>query len=167
MAVGFPGLVAVKLVEYLRGLVCLLHWKEVFGESSSFENYYLSIAVVFAFVPLLLIAILYIIISLKLKSQKIPGEQSANVGQQRQQRERNVLKMEIAIVLGFAVCWLPLAISGFLVTFAENMIRSCGFLYFITVGNFMARANCAINPCICFIFSRNYWEGLKRLSLHK
>ena len=60
--------------------------------------------VVFNFIPLGLIAILYIIIYLKLKSHKIPGEQLANVGKQRQQRERNVLKMTIAIVLGFAVC---------------------------------------------------------------
>ena len=163
ITVASPGLVAVKLVEYQRGLVCLMHWKEVFGESSSFEDYYMSIAVVFVFIPLLLIAILYITIYIKLKSQKIPGEQSFSVGQQRQQRERNVLKMAIAIVLELAVCWLPFAIGGFFLAYAENMIRSCVFLYFITVANFTARANCAMNPCICFIFSRNYREGLKTL----
>ena len=120
-------------------------------------------AVVFALIPSLLIAILYIVIYVKLKSQKIPGEHSVNAEQQRQQTERSVLKMAIAIVLGFAVCWLPFAIGGFLIAFAENMITSCGVLSFITVGNFMACANCAINPCICFIFSRNYREGLKTL----
>jgi len=61
--------------------------------------------------------LLYTAVSTKVVPQKrksvrdkIPGEQSANAGQQRQQRERNILKMAIAIVLGFAVCWLPLAI---------------------------------------------------------
>ena len=58
------------------------------------------------FIPLVLIAVLYIIIYLKLKSQTIPGEQSANASQQRQQRERNVLKMTTAIVLGFASMYL-------------------------------------------------------------
>ena len=62
----------------------------------------MSYLIVFNFVPLVLIVVLYIIIYLKLKSQMIPGEQSANAGQQRQQRERNVLKMAIVIVLGFA-----------------------------------------------------------------
>ena len=64
--------------------------------------------------PWVLITILYIIIYLKLKSQTIPGEQSANAGQQRQQRERNVLKMAIAIVFEFAVRTLPLSIFWFI-----------------------------------------------------
>ena len=160
MAVYSPYLFAVKLVEYPGALVCELRWKEVFGESSSYGNYGLSIVIIFDLMPLVLIAILYIIIYIKLKSQKIPGEQSANAGQQRQQRERNVLKMAIAIVLGFAVCWLPYSIIWFLRLFTWN-IKSCGFEHFSSVAFVMFCANCAINPCICFIFSRNYREGLK------
>ena len=162
MAFLSPYLFAPELLEYTGRLVCRLHWKEYFGESSSIENYHLSLFVVFVFIPFFVIAILYIIIFLKLKSQRKPGEQSANAGQQRQQRERNVLKMAIAIVLGFAVCWLPFTITGLLMYFASD-IWSCGFEYFFSVAFFMARANCAINPCICFIFSRNYREGLKTL----
>jgi len=185
MACLCPYLFFYKLVEYHERLVCHWHWEEAFGESSA-ENYFVSLFVVLFFVPFVVIAILYIIIFLKLKSQRKPGEQSANAGQQRQQRERNVLKMAIAIVLGFAVCWLPNAIGGLLLFFASDIlfhyylfygsrklclvlfifasdIRSCGFHYFSIVASFMAQANCAINPCICFIFSRNYRDGLKTL----
>ena len=162
MAIQSPELVAVKLVEYPGGLVCSRHWNEAFGESWSIENYYVLILVIFFIIPLMLIAILYIIIYLKVKSQKIPGEELANFGQQRLQRKRNVLKMAFAIVLGFAVCWLPLIIFWFLFFFTSD-IWSCGSQYFIIVAFFMARANCAINPCICFIFSRNYREGLNNL----
>ena len=116
-----PVLFVNKLVEYPEGLFCERHWNEVFGESSSPENYIMSNLVVFLFIPLVLIAILYNVIYLKLKSQKIPGEQSANAGQQRHQRKRNVLKMAIAIVLGFAVCWLPLAIFWFISLFAHTI----------------------------------------------
>ena len=130
MAVFSPYLFAYKLVEYPGGLVCGLRWKEVFGESSSFEHYALSIWMIFILIPLVLIAILYIIIYIKLKSQKTPGEQSANAGQQRQQRERNVLKMAIAIVLGFAVSWLPFCIFWFHVYSVAPDIWSCGFLNF-------------------------------------
>ncbi|XP_020611475.1 neuropeptide FF receptor 2-like [Orbicella faveolata] len=162
MAIQSPELVALKLVEYPGGLVCSRHWNEAFGESWSVENYYVLILVIFFIIPLMLIAILYIIIYLKVKSQKIPGEELANFGQQRLQRKRNVLKMAFAIVLGFAVCWLPLIIFWFLFFFTSD-IWSCGSQYFIIVAFFMARANCAINPCICFIFSRNYREGLNNL----
>ena len=127
------------------------------------KNYHLAIVVVHIFIPWVLIAILYIIIFLKLKSQKIrPGEQSANVDEQRQQRERNVLKVAIATVLGFAICWLPV-ITRHLVFFTSDIEMSCGLQYFSSVAFLMANANCAMNPSICFIFSRNYREGLKTL----
>ena len=166
IAVNSPELFALKVVEYPGKLVCERRWNEVFGESSSFENYLLSYKVVFTFIPLVLIAILYIIIYLKLKSQKIPGEQSSNAGQQRQQRERNVLKMAIAIVLGFAVCWLPNAIYLFILVLTDIVIwPNCGVPYYSSgyVVHFMALANCAVNPCICFIFSSNYRRELKAL----
>ena len=159
-----PYLFAIKLVKYPQGLECGMHWSEVFGETLPFENYFVAFSVVFIFIPLVLIAILYIIIFLNLKSQKIPGEQSAkNEAEQRCQRDRNVLKMAIAIVLGFAICWLPFIIMHFLVLFASDITMSCGFQHFYSVAFLMVSANCAINPCICFSFSSNYREGLKTL----
>ena len=162
MAVASPNLFVLGLVEYPGGLVCERNWNDVIEESLSLENYYVAIVVIFFIIPLLLITILYIIIYVKLKSQKIPGEQSANPGQQRHQRERNVLKMAIAIVLGFVVCWLAFVILWFLVLFVSH-IWSCGFQYFYFVAFLTLRANCAINPCVCFIVSRNYREGLQTL----
>ena len=162
IAVNSPKLSVYKLVEYPEKLVCKRRWNEVFGGSSSRENYLLSFIVVFIFIPLVSVAILYIIIYLKLKSQKIPGEQLPSVGQQRHQRELNVLKMAIAIVLGFAICWLPLAIWIILVMFTNTIISpKCAIFHYIV--NFMALVNCAINPCICFIFCRNYRKELKAL----
>jgi len=164
MAISSPYLFGLKLVESHGRLVCLWHWKEAFGESSSIESYFLSLFVVGVFIPFVVIAVLYIIIFLKLKSQRSPGKQSTNAEQQRQQRERNVLKMAIAIVLGFTICFLPYTVSWFasVSRFASDLL-SCGFQYFRSVSYFMFQANCAINPCICFIFSRNYREGLRTL----
>ena len=166
MLILSPELVASKLLEYPGGYVCVKRWNEVFGDTSFL--YHLPAIVVAFFIPLALVAILYIIIFLKLKSQNIPGEQLANERQQRRQRERNVLKMAIAIVLGFSVCLFPLAIHWLLAAFRlNNMLPSCGLQNFRFFAYFMARANCAINPCICFIFSRNYREGLKTLLIDK
>ena len=162
IAVNSTALFAKKLVKYQEKLVCELHWNEVFGGSS--EDYITPYIVVFIFIPLVLVAILYIIIYLKLKSHKIPGEQSANAGHQRRQRERNVLKMTIAIVLGFAVCWLPLGIFWCIDFFTDIILRpNCGISYVLYVVTFMAPAYSAINPCICLIFSRIYRKELKGL----
>ena len=162
MVTWSPYLFVYKLVEYPGGLACTLQWNEVFGESSSFQNYMLATEVVFFHIPLVLIAILYTIVYSKLKSQTPPGEQSVKARQKRVKRERNVLKMSIVIVLGFAVCWLPYSILWILIHFVSG-IRSCGFLYFWFVAKFMSISNCAVNPCICFIFSKSYRQSLRNL----
>ena len=145
--------------------MCLQKWNEAFRETSSQANYFLALIIVLIDIPLVLIAILYLAILFKLKSQKIPGEQPVNAREQREKRERNVLKMSIAIVLVFAICFLPLTACSLLFFFPLDsiMISSCGFQYFRSISYFLAYSNCAINPCICFIFSGNYRQGLKNL----
>ena len=164
MSVSSPYFFSMKLVEYPGRLECQMHWNEVFRETSSFRKYLVAISVVFLCFPLVLIAILYFIIYCKLKLQKVPGEQTANTeAEQRQQRERNVLKMAIATVLRFAVCFVPFNVMYLLVFFGSDITMSCEFQYFASFAFLMLSANCAINPCICFIFSSKYREGLKTL----
>ena len=107
--------------------------------------------------------ILYVTILLKLKSHEIPGEPSVNAEKQRMKRERNVVKMSIAIVLAFATCRLPYTISHLLSFFSSDnsMISSCGFKYFAYIALFLAHSHCAINPWICYNFCGNYRQGLK------
>ena len=161
LALFSPWLFSFKLFEYPGGLACAQKWDEVFGEHLYFGNFMLAITVIIFYTPLVFIAILYTIICVKLRTKTIPGEQSANTRKQRVKRERNVLKMAIAIVLGFAVCWLPF--NMLILFFFVLKMQSCGFQYFRIVSLFMAYANCAINPCICFIFSANYRQALKNL----
>ena len=78
MASLSPYLFAMNLSEYPGGLGCWIHWNQVFGESSSFKNHSLVILVIKIPMPWVLIAILNIITFLKLKSETIPLEQSAN-----------------------------------------------------------------------------------------
>ena len=165
MAVSSPGLLAFKLVEYSGKLACEIRWDEVFGESSSFANYFLALCIVFLYVPTALLIILYSIIVINLKTQIFPGEQSVNAEQQRAKRNRNVLKMAITIVVGFVLCWVPWSIISFLVFCASESDRTlpCGLYLYHGVAHFISLLSFAINPCICFTFSGNYRQGLKRL----
>ncbi|XP_027038237.1 neuropeptide Y receptor type 1-like [Pocillopora damicornis] len=166
VAAYIPKAMAFQLVEYQEGLVCVPKWNEVFGESLSHRNYVFSMLVIFWYVPLVLIAILYMTVVIKLKSQNIPGEGSANGREQQSRRQKNVLKMSIAIVVTFIICWLPGTIRWFLVSYQPDstMTASCGFQYFALIASCLAHFNSAINPCISFIFSGNYHQGLKNLS---
>ena len=164
LALSSPHVFAHKIVEYADGVVsCDMQWSEAFGESSSEVNYFLSGYVVFLHIPISLLIILYSIIVIKLKTQKIPGEQSNNAEEQRAKRNRNVLKMAIVIVVGFLLCWIPLSMTHLLLVFERDRWYNCDIRLFYEIVYFMAVSNSAINPCICFIFSGNYRQGLKRL----
>ena len=159
-----PYLISFKLVRYPERLVCEPRMNTAIGDHSSFEKYVLVITVVYLFTLLVLI-VTYSIIFVKLKLHTVPGEQSAIARQQRVKRERNVLKMAIAIVLGFAACYLPNCIMLFLILFESSLLnlRSCRFQYFSFVALSLAQANCAINPWICLTSSGNYRRALKKL----
>ena len=166
VAANIPNAMTYELVEHKEGMVCVHKWNEVFGESLSYRNYIVSILVVFWYVAMVLIAILYMTVVIKLKSQNIPGEGSANGREQQSRRQKNVLKMSIAIVVTFIVCWLPATIWWFLILYPPDstVTASCGFQYFRVIAFCVAHSNSAINPCISFIFSGNYRQGLKNLS---
>ena len=166
VAANIPNAMTYELVEHKEGMVCVRKWYEVFGESLSYRNYIVSMLVVFWYVAMVLIAILYMTVVIKLKSQNIPGEGSANGREQQSRRQKNVLKMSIAIVVTFIVCWLPATIWWFLILYPPDstVTASCGFQYFRVIAFCVAHSNSAINPCISFIFSGNYRQGLKNLS---
>ena len=165
MAIYCPYVFARKLVKIQGKLSCELMWNDAFGELSSLKNYYIAMFIILAVIPFTLMAVLYSIIICSLRSQKMPGGESVNAKEQekRVRRDRNVLKMVIAIVLGFALCWAPFNVQAFLTFFVwdKNPAPSCGFRAFGFFALFMAYANCAINPCICFTFSSNYRKGFK------
>ena len=163
MAINSPYLFAFRLVEYQERLACKRRWKEAFGGSSSEANYFLGRYVVLFDIPLALITILYTIIVFKLKSQKFPSEQPADAVEKRAKRNKKVLKLAIAIVSGFTVCWIPASILILLKFFEWDRGLPSGISSYWYIALFIADANCAIKPLICFIFSSNYRQGVKRL----
>ena len=163
-AVVSPHLFTFQLVEHSEKMVCVMRWKKAFGEPSSLTYYVLVGSILFRYLTVMLLISLYSIIIIKLKTQKHPGEQSENTQQQRNRRNRNVLQLSIAIVLVFVCCWLPFTTNLLIIWYRATSIHfSCGFLLYNYVAYYMAVGYCAINPIICFAFSSNYREGLKRL----
>ena len=163
----FPHYFVYKFVEYPEKLACEVRWKEVFDESSYYilQNYIIVLSIIELYIPFALMTILYSIILYKLRIQRVPGVKSVNSENLRAKRQRNVLKMAIAIVSVFAICWLPVSVLTFLSTFVwhNTTLPSCGTVRYWLVAQIVAHANCVMNPCICFFFSRNYRQGLRSL----
>lgn len=104
IGLSFPAFCASKPVEITVKFGC--SWQREEGPVGYYgDGIRTAFAVAFA-----LIVVLYSIIAFKLKSEKIPGEQSLSAQEQRVKRQRKVVKMALAIVLTFALCWAPLTI---------------------------------------------------------
>ena len=157
-ALSSPTIFGYKSVEYTGKFQnCNWVWKRSFFG----DNYLRAMPFVLMTFSFALIVILYSLILFKLKSQKTPGEQSVNAVRQREKRERNVLRMAVAIVTGFAVCWGPLTTITLLNAFVWDNSLPCEIATYWLITLFMAYANCALNPCICFAFSGKHRQGLK------
>ena len=163
MASCSPFLFAYELVKYRGKLMCVGRWEAIFEDSSTVKIYIISLFAVLFYIPLILLTLMYSVILFKLKSQKIPGEQSdSRAKEKRAKTNRKVLKMATAIVLVFIICWVPSSILTLLVLFAWDR-PPCSISRYSFLAYFVSHAYCAVNPYICFIFSRNYRQGLTRL----
>ena len=165
LAVPFcwPYLFTYNLLEYQEGKRCMNQWEVIFGEKSSFGIYLLSASILFFYIPFVVLMILYSIILIKLKKQAHPGEQSASAEEQRARRNRKVLKMTVAIVVAFFICWIPFSIQLVTSFFVPENHLDCKFWVSLEVAFLMACTNCAINPIICLTFTSNYRQALRRL----
>ena len=163
MLVAIPYLDTNRLFEFDGKFFCLpSYWKEVLSGGMSIADSYLGFATLFVYFPSALLIILYTTIFTKLKSQKIPGEGSTHSERQRAKRNRNVLRMAVAIVFTFILCQLPSSIVSMLILHRANSLP-CTFLIYSHVPVFTLFAYSAVNPCICLAFSGNYREGLKKV----
>ena len=162
IALSSPIFFSYKSIEDTGRLNCELMWKRRLFE----DNYIHSMPFVLMAISFTLILILYSMIIFKLKSQKTPGERSVNAVKQREKRERNVLRMAVAIVTAFVLCWGPSNIIALMFAFVwDDTTRSssCVIATYWSISVFMAYATCAVNPCICFAFSGKYRQALKAL----
>ena len=159
----WPYLFTFNLVEYQEGKRCMNQWEVIFAEKSSLAIYLLSTYIFSFYIPFVVLAILYSIILIKLKKQVHPGEQSANAEEQRTRTNRNVLKMTIAIVVAFFICWIPFSIQLVTIYFIPKITLDCKFFVSFNVALFMAYTNCAINPIICLTFTSNYRQAFRKL----
>ena len=163
----FPLYFVYEFVEYPEKLACEIRWNVLFDESSYYilPIYFIVLSVIELYIPFVLITIVYSFILFKLKTQKIAGVQSVNTKNLRAKRQNKVLKMAIAIVSVFVICWLPVSVLTLLSTFGldDTSLPSCVIVWYWFVARIIAHANCAMNPCICFTFSGNYRQGLQSL----
>ncbi|XP_074610796.1 tachykinin-like peptides receptor 99D isoform X2 [Acropora palmata] len=117
--------------------------------------------VVLYILPLIFMMFFYAIIAFRIRRRsKLPvaTKRRSRIIQQNQR----VVRMIIAIVLIFAVCWFPVHVNHLLRSFDLSIY--CGLPAFLPLSFFLlAHANCAINPWVWFMFSGHFRNMLKKV----
>ena len=136
---------------------CFPNWEPLSDNKQSPQIFYSSIAILLYILPLSVIAVLSVLIIKKLKSQKVPanGFQPADHVPNFQNRNYRVMRMLLAIVVIFAVCWLPVHVMHFLINFHGEIYDALPplvrFLLF-----WISHANSAFNPCIVILLNGSF-----------
>lgn len=158
-----PMIVANNVVEEIDGrLYCVEKWPAPFDDDRASTDYTIILFVLFYMLPLVLISTLYGCVIFRIWHRRTPGNRSSLANRLYSRSRRKALKMFIAIVICFALCWLPYHVSFFLMSYDENF--SCGLpkdLYFMAP--FSSHAISALNPCIYMMFNKDYRNGVNRL----
>ena len=157
-----PMIVANNVVEVKEKLYCVEQWPAPFDDDKASQDYTIILFVLFYMLPLVIISTLYSCVIYKIWHRKTPGNRSSLANRLYSRSRRKALKMFIAIVICFALCWLPYHVSFFLMSYDDNFY--CGLpkdLYFMT--SFLSHAISAANPCIYMTFNKDYRNGVKRL----
>jgi len=154
MMVASPLLYANKIYLDAGEYWCAEDWNPL-DTMTAARTYTLCTFVLLYAIPLCSICYMYAAVVHRLWNQTVPGDQrTPQSRKKRSQARKRVLKMLIAIVLAFVLCWLPYHTFFFLDTFYPPY-KDCGAplkLYFVS--KFVAYANSAVSPCIFILFDK-------------
>ena len=158
VASGIPYFLYTDIVKEDNYTFCRISWGTVTGAIFNAAGF-----VAFYCAPLVLMTVLYSCIIRTLRKRK---EIPSSMSDKRQKQHQKITKILISMVTAFFVCWTPLAVYLSLKLlhpklFLKEQCHIMAALFFYLFPSLST----AINPVILFLFSTNYRQALKSLSL--
>ena len=117
-------------------------------------------------IPLATMSILYGHVCQKLRTHKAPGITINNRATHRTNAtKRQIIHMSIAVVVVFALCWLPAHVYHMILAIDLNLHNSLPLSIMITC-NLCGHANSAINPWLLIYFKKRFRVVFRRMITH-
>ncbi|NWV76441.1 NK1R protein, partial [Dasyornis broadbenti] len=141
-------------------VVCLVEWPEPGGAQAG-KTYHFCLTALLYLLPLLVIACAYGAVGRTLWASEIPGDSSDRYHEQVSAK-RKVVKMMVAVVCTFALCWLP-----YHAYFALQHLRPRWYLrssiqqVYLAV-MWLAMSSTMYNPIIYCCLNQRFRLGFKR-----
>ena len=141
---------------------CYMNWEPLFSKELSPKIFYSTVAIVLYVLPLFSIGILSAFIMRKLNktTASLDGNHLAeHVTTTARKRNHHVMRMLLAVITLFAVCWLPVHVLHILLYFYGDIYISLPpsvalFLYWVS------HANSALNPCVIILLNGSFRKSL-------
>ncbi|XP_031570298.1 octopamine receptor 1-like [Actinia tenebrosa] len=165
VAVFSPYFYIFKLVKVNDLNLCGPSWP-TFQDKTAFIS---TIIMVLFFIPMGIIILVYSFLMYKVnKNSKTVNNMLNNQQvQSRRRRNKQIFYISVAIVAAFIILWGPfylfLSVVGFIWKWQPPPIepKTTEIIMFVVV--LLGYLNPAVNPCIYFLFVKNYRQGLKRI----
>lgn len=111
--------------------------------------------------PLAIISIAYLVVAKKVWFQNAVGDITLAQSAAHRRRKKTTLKMLIAVVAMFAVCWFPL--NCYVVLLSSKVIQANNGLYFTF--HWLAMSSTCYNPFIYCSLNQSFRAELRALPL--
>ncbi|XP_022810494.1 neuropeptide SIFamide receptor-like [Stylophora pistillata] len=161
-----PYFYAYKLTPEGNETLCRLDWGPAFDHKKTHKRFVTATFIIFILVPIGVFAMVYGTIAWKLRRNNRKHKQQLGFRHKsRDEQHKKIVRMSVAIIVAFSVCSIPLLVYLFAQIFLWDwrLPPICAFRTVVPfLVAFMVHSWSAVNPCVCFIFSK-YSKGLKQL----
>ena len=169
VAVFAPYFYTFRLITIQHETYCMSFWEPAFDHEATSRRYITATFIAFIIIPICLLALAYGSIAFTLRKRSKQRKQQLSCHQQHSDRQlRNVIRLSAAIIMAFIFCMIPHLVFMFVRIFLWNwkvppirVFRNGNAIPFSAT--FMTHSWSAVNPCICFVFNRNYRNSLKHV----
>ena len=154
---AMPYVLFAKIIKIVDQTFCRFMMSD--GSMTIFNSFDIVLLYVF---PLVTIIALYVMIIRALK--KTPNVLKGHEDAKRRKQNHRIVKILIAIVFAFFICWTPLCVYLILkklhpsLFLKDNCLFLAGFSFYV-----FPSLSTAVNPVILFVFSTNYNQALRTL----
>ena len=166
IAVHAPYFYSFKLILDENETYCKLNWGPAFDHMKTHRRFLTATFITFIPIPICVLAGVYSIIAWTIRKRNKKTKEKLSCRQiHRDQQLRKIVRLAMAIMISFVSCMTPLLIYSFLTIFLWNWESPaiCAFQTVIPfISAFLLHSWSAVNPCICFIFSEKYRNGLRQ-----
>ncbi|XP_050402936.1 orexin/Hypocretin receptor type 1 [Patella vulgata] len=170
-AVSAPHLIYMTLKSTYKDIPEYLQYCAMNMSTQSRKVFQSVLVICVYLIPLLIIGVMYLRISIRLWSASIPGETLKSAGRpsnamiNQKLSRRKISRMLIAVVIIFAVCYLPIHVMYICFIFDVFVgLKDQSFIpRLMMISHWLCYFNSAINPIIYNFMSMKFQSEFKRI----